>query len=113
MDWTGYTLGQRIKIACQMRQIDLKDAAIVVGVDLATFYGIAADRYTSLGPTLSKLSAISKGLGVRIGWLIEGEGEVWRPETTKPAEASSPLPVVPLLPLVPAKPLPQQRKRGG
>ena len=113
MNWTGYSMGERIALACQMRRVTIYEVADRAGIERSTVYNIAADRAGRLGPTLRKVQTIAETLGVRLGWLAEGEGDIWRPETTKPAEASSPLPVVPLLPLVPAKPLPQQRKRGG
>ena len=111
MDWTRYTLGQRLRLACQLKGWEMQEAADASGVERSTFYNVAADRYTERGPALSNLRLIAAAMGMRLCWLLEGEGEVFRPQTTKTAEAEAPaaLPVLPIQPLRQTGPLKTRR----
>jgi len=84
MDWQHFTIGARLRIACEMKGLDFQDAASACGLDRTTFYTLTSDKSSVHGPTISTLTKVATGLGLRLCWLIVGEGEVWQlPETQK------------------------------
>lgn len=112
MDWQTFTIGERLRFACQMMRRDMQDAAVVAGVDRTTFYNVGADRAGKFGPTIGTLRAIADGLGIRLCWLVAGEGEVWQTQKAAGAEAPAALPTMPMTPLKDLRNL-KNRKRSG
>lgn len=111
MDWSDLTAGHRIKVVCELKGWTLEELARRAGESKFTVMHVAAGRqpgHVELWRTLAKT------LGVRLGWLLEGEGEVWREKTPtkteKAAEAEAPA-AVPELALRPVSVF-HKRKRG-
>ena len=107
--WAEMTIGHRIRIAAQIRQMTIQEIAKKAKVPRSTIYHIVDGSHT---PLLDNILAIGTALGVRLGWLFEGEEPIFRqPETQKAAGASSPPPFrVPTLPLSPTKAPSTRRK---
>lgn len=111
MNWYEMTRGQRVRVAVEARGLTMEQMAQRAGISRFTLSHVINGR---LPGHVDLWTAVSVVLGVRIGWLLEGEGDIWRPsETQKTVEASSPPPHrAPTLPL--SRPLsPQKRKRKG
>ena len=110
--WENLSVGHRVRLACDIQGMTLEEAARRAKISVGGLYHISSGRAIGKVSTLVKLSV---ALGVRIGWLLEGEGDIWRPrpETQKTGEqASSPIPPRHRAPSYPATPSsPRRRKK--
>lgn len=110
MDWGELTRGQRLKAVSAMSRVPTTDLAKKARVSKFTLYQVITDKQVG---SVELWMAVSKALGVRLGWLLEGEGDIWRPrllETPKAAEAPI-APAAPDLPLLSASQSPQKARR--
>ncbi len=104
MDFAQLTRGQRVRFACNLRDMHFTELAKRTGLSVYTISNIInGDRSGGLDFWLK----LADGLGARIGWLIEGEGEIWRAEASDAAQAPSLLPPVQSSPSTEAKALPK------
>ena len=112
MDWTALTRGQRVKIAGEMKGMTVGDIARRANRSRFTLSHVVNGK---LPGHVDLWVDLAHALGVRLGWLLEGEGEVWQAktplETTKAAEAiAAPAARPPRLPLNPVSARTRQRK---
>lgn len=83
-NWEEMTFAHRLKVACQIRRMTLRQAAQLAGVSQDTVYQASIGRHITKVDTIQRLARV---LGVRTGWLLEGEGEIFRPEMQRNAGA--------------------------
>ena len=80
MDWTELTPGRRLKVACQTLDLTLEQVAARAGVSIDSVWSVASGRREG---SLKLIRAICDGINLRLCWYLEGEGEMFRPQTTK------------------------------
>lgn len=85
VEWSELTMGRRFAVALKALDLTPEQAAERVGISATTLWAIRADRQA--GGRLATLRLICAKLNIRLCWLIEGEGEIFKlpevPETTK------------------------------
>lgn len=68
------TFAHRLKVACQICGISMAKAAQIARVSPFTVYQASIGRHITKVDTVQRLA---RALGVRTGWLLEGEGEIF------------------------------------
>lgn len=74
MDWSDISPHERAKIICRQREITMEELAKMVDCSRFTLNHVLAGRQRG---SMWLWRSIAERLGVRFGWLVEGEGEVW------------------------------------
>lgn len=92
MDWSDISPHERVKIIARHREMTMEELARRVDASRFTLTHVLAGRQQG---SMWLWRQIADQLGVRFGWLVEGEGEVWATKKGVRAESLPPLPPVP------------------